>query len=96
VSAPATALPALPSGAPRRLSSWIRWAQEHGGPGRKLHYAAVSRGELPASRPGDRWLFVTAEAYSAWLKGCRLESAEERRSRLVRQADALHRERRSL
>jgi len=96
VRAPALTDPDLPSGAPRRLSSWIRWAAEHGGPGRKCHYGAIRRGELLASRPGGRWLYVTAEAYSAWLKGCRLESAEERRRRLVRQADALHRERRSL
>ena len=96
MSALAAVPPDLPAGAPRRLSAWIRWAAEHGGPGRKAHYAAVARGELLVSRPGGRWLYATAEAYSAWLQGCRLESAEERRSRLIRKADALHRERRAL
>jgi hypothetical protein len=91
-----SALDATPSpesrGAPCRLSQWIRWSQQHGGPGRKSHYGAVARGELPASRPGGRWLYVTTADYSAWLKSCRLETAEERRARLIRAADALHRE----
>lgn len=96
MSLPAVVLPDMPCGAPRRLSAWIRWSQQHGGPGRKCHYAAAARGDLPASRPGGRWLYVTAENYSAWLNGCRLETADERRVRLIREADALHRESRAL
>lgn len=96
MSSPDPIAPASASGAPRRLSAWIRWAGEHGGPGPKAHYRAVARGELPASRPGGRWLYVTPESYSLWLKSCQLETREQRRARLIREADALHREGRAL
>ena len=80
-------------GTPLGLSEWIRWSLAHSGPGRKLHYAAVARGELRASRPGSRWLYVTPDEYARWLRTRRIETPEERCDRLVRNADAMHRER---
>jgi hypothetical protein len=82
----------FPAGTPLRLSEWIRWSRTHNGPGRKLHYAAIARGELRASRPGSRWLYVTPENYFRWLDQRQIETAPERRERLVRTADAIHRE----
>ena len=96
MTTPAAASNLAPEGSPRRLSEWIRWSQQHGGPGRKLHYSAVSRGELPASRPGGRWFYVLPENYFEWLKTCRLETAEARRERLKLEANALYREARRL
>ena len=91
-----TQLTRFPVGTPLRLSEWIRWSLTHSGPGRKLHYAAVARGELRVSRPGSRWLYVTPEEYFRWLNRCRIETAEERQARLVRSADAIHREAQTL
>jgi hypothetical protein len=56
----------------------------------------VARGELRASRPGSRWLYVTPEEYARWLNTSRIEAAQERRERLVRTADAMHREGKTL
>lgn len=92
---PAPLLP-FPAETPIRLSEYIRRARATGGPGRKLHYAAVARGELRVSRLGRRWLYVTPEDYARWLNERRIEMASERRERLVRSADAMHRERRTV
>ena len=79
-----------------RLAAVIRWSEETGGPGRKVLYAAARRGDLRASRPGGRWFYVTPRDYFEWRNRQRIETAEQRRERLVRQADALYRGARTL
>lgn len=87
-----TASPPSPADIPIRLAVWIRKSLEHDGPGRKLHYAAVARGDLRARKIGQRWLYVTSKDYADWINRCRIETATEREARLVRSADAMHRE----
>lgn len=81
-----------PAGTPIRLAVWIRRSLAHDGPGRKLHYTDARRGKLRTIRPGGRWLYVTPEDYADWLNRCRIETSGEREARLVRDADAIHRE----